>query len=178
MQRIVHRFGISQSGTHAAVIVYSTTAQVEIPLARYFSYPRFYYAVGRLPYRRGVTRIDLALKAAANDVFDEEGGARSNVPKILIVMTDGYQTRTTDSVSLDKAILPLRAKGVQVYALAIGQYTKDYELRLIVEKKKDIFRANSFSRLTNVIRRLTRIACANGKYRLSSARREKCVLNS
>lgn len=162
VNRVVRRFGISRTGTHAAVIVYSTKARVEIPFTKYNNYARFYLAVRRLPYYRGVTRIDLALKTAAQDVFSTEGGARRNVPKILIVMTDGYQTRTTDAVPLDKAVLPLKAMGVKVYALAIGPYTKDYELRLIVEKKENVFRSNSFSGLAHVIRRLATTTCING----------------
>ena len=163
VRNVVRQFGISRSGTHVAVIVYSTKASVQIPLTRHFSYPSFFYAVGRLPYTRGVTRIDLALKTAAEEVFVEDGGSRSNVPKILILMTDGYQTRTADSVALDKAILPLRAIGVQVYALAIGRFTKAYELRLIVEKKENIFRVNTFPGIMNIVRRLTTKACAEGE---------------
>lgn len=163
VREVVHQFGISRSGTHVAVIVYSTKARVEIPLPRYYNFGAFAWAVRNLPYRRGVTRIDLALKTAANEVFVADGGSRSNVPKILIVMTDGFQTRTSDSISLDKAVLPLRAKGVQVYALAIGRYTRSYELRLIVEKKGDIFQANSFTALRNVITRLATKTCTNGE---------------
>ena len=160
----VARFGISRSGSHAAVIVYSTSAHVAISLTQYTSYSRFYYAVQRIPYTRGLTRIDLALKMAAEQVFSEDGGVRSNVPKILVLMTDGYQTRTSDSVPLDKAVLPLKAKGVQVYALAIGKYTKEYQLRLIVEKSSHIFRSNRFSALRGVIGRLAVTTCRNGEY--------------
>ena len=163
VRNVVRQFGISRLGTHVAVIVYSTKASVQIPLTRHFSYPSFVYAVGRLPYTRGETRIDLALKKAAEEVFIEDGGSRSNVPKILILMTDGYQTRTADSVALDKAILPLRAIGVQVYALAIGRFTKAYELRLIVEKKENIFRVDTFPGIVNIVRRLTTKACAEGE---------------
>ena len=164
MRNTMARFGITRSGTHAAVIVYSTSAHVAISFTQYTSYLRFYYAVGRIPYTRGVTRIDLALKVAAQRVFSDDGGVRSNVPKILVVMTDGYQTHTRDSVSLDKAVLPLKAKGVQVYALAIGRYTKEYELRLIVEKSSHVFRSNKFSGLSRVIGRLATTTCRNGEF--------------
>ncbi|KAJ7379252.1 hypothetical protein OS493_017761 [Desmophyllum pertusum] len=157
------KFGISRSGTHAAVIVYSTKAEVAISFPQYTSYSSFYYAVGRIPYKRGVTRIDLALKLAAEQVFVGDGGSRSNVPKILVVMTDGYQTRTADSVSLDRAVLPLRAKGVQVYALAIGQYVKEYELRLIVENSAHIFKSRKFRDLRTVMGKLARTTCTNGE---------------
>ena len=163
VRNTIARFGISRTGTHAAVIVYSTSAHVAISLTQYTSYSRFYDAVQRIPYTRGVTRIDLALKVAAEQVFSDDGGVRSNVPKILVVMTDGFQTRTRDSLPLDKAVLPLRAQGVQVYALAIGQYTKEYELRLIVEKSSYIFQSNKFSGLSKVIGRLAVATCRNGE---------------
>ena len=160
----IDRFGISRSGTHAAVIVYSTSAQVAISLTQYTSYPRFHSAVQRIPYTRGLTRIDLALKVAAEQVFSDDGGVRSNAPKILVLMTDGFQTRTRDSLPLDKAVLPLKAQGVQVYALAIGKYTEEYELRLIVEKSSHIFRSSKFSGLKRVIGRLAVTTCRNGEY--------------
>ena len=163
VRNTVARFGISRPGTHAAVIVYSSKAEVAISLTQYTSYWSFHRAVSKISYPGGVTRIDLALKTAADEVFSGDGGSRSNVPKILIVMTDGYQTRTANSIRLDKAVLPLRAKGVQVYAFAIGQYIREYELRLIVEKPAHIFRSNRFSQLGNVISALATTACTNGK---------------
>ena len=160
----VARFGISRSGTHAAVIVYSSSANVAISLTQYTSYSKFNYAVQRIPYTRGLTRIDLALQVAAEQVFSDDGGVRSNVPKILVLMTDGFQTRTKDSVPLDKAVLPLKAQGVQVYALAIGRYTEEYELRLIVEKSSHIFRSSKFSGLSSLIGKLAVTTCRNGEY--------------
>ena len=163
VRNTIARFGISRSGTHAAVIVYSTSANVAISLTQYTSYSRFYYAVQRIPYTRGTTRIDLALKVAAEQVFSEDGGVRSNVPKILVLMTDGVQTRTRDSLPLDKAVLPLKSQGVQVYALAIGHFTKTNELRLIVDKSSYIFRSSKFSELSGVIGRLAVTTCRNGE---------------
>lgn len=163
IQNTVERFGISRSGTHAAVVVYSTRAEVKISFPQFTSFRSFSRAVSQIPYPRGYTRIDLALKKAAEEVFSIDGGVRSNVPKILIVMTDGYQTRTADSIPLDKAVLPLRAKGVQVYALAIGQFVKEYELRLLVQKPAHVFRSSRFSTLSSVISGLATTTCKNGE---------------
>ena len=163
VRRVVQRFGISQSGTHVAVIEYSTRAKAEIPLTRFYSYSRFYYALGKLPYKRGETRIDLALKVAAEDVFGPEGGSRSNVPKILVLMTDGSQTHRRGVIPLDKAVLPLLSKGVKVFALAIGNYPNKEELRLIVEKKDHIFKSNSFSVLLSIIDHVTTTTCREGE---------------
>ncbi|XP_068712220.1 uncharacterized protein [Montipora foliosa] len=108
-----------------------------------------------------MTRIDLALKVAAEKVFVPSGGSRSSVPKILILMTDGYQTQIADvSTPLDKEVLPLRRKGVQVYALAIGPYTKERELRLIVQKKENIFKSATFLDLLEIIGDLVTKTCA------------------
>lgn len=146
-----------------AVVVYSTRAEVKISFPQFTSFRSFAIAVSQIPYPRGYTRIDLALKKVAEEVFSIDGGARSNVPKILIVMTDGYQTRTADSIPLDKAVLPLRAKGVQVYALAIGQFVKEYELRLLVQKPAHVFRSSRFSTLSSVISGLATTTCKNGE---------------
>lgn len=108
---MARRFRISRRGTHAAVIVYSSRARVLIPLWRHHNYVQFSTAVRRIPYFRGGTRIDLALQLANNRVFTANRGVRSQVPKILILMTDGYQTKTRSSIPLDQAVLPLRKKG-------------------------------------------------------------------
>ena len=165
IRKMVQSYGISQSGTHVAIIQYSSKATVEIPLTRYYTYSRFVNALGRLPYTGGMTRIDLALKLAAEKVFVPSGGSRSNVPKIMILMTDGHQTEIpNESIPLDKAVLALRRKDVQVYALAIGPHTKEEELRLIVKKKDSIFKSSTFSGLLNVVNDVVRKSCTEGEY--------------
>ena len=164
VRTVVQRYGISRTGTHVAVIEYSSKATLEIPLTGYYDYSGFNRALGRLPYTRGMTRIDLALKVAAEKVFVPSGGSRSSVPKILILMTDGYQTQIPNvSTPLDKEVLPLRRKGVQVYALAIGPYTKEHELRLIVQKKENIFKSVTFLDLLKIIGDLVTKTCAEGE---------------
>ena len=77
-------------------------------------------------------------------------------------MTDGHQTKTRDSIPLDKAVLPLRRRGVHVYALGIGRNVNVRELRLITEKTNDVFMASSFVTLKSKIAKLAAAACAGG----------------
>ena len=57
----------------------------------------FYAAVDTIPLMGFQTRIDRALRLAQKELFAEENGGRTNVPEILIVLTDGTQTAAKDA---------------------------------------------------------------------------------
>ena len=48
-------------------------------------------AVNKIPHMGYTTRIDLALKLAKAELFERANGGRDDVPKVLIVITDGSQ---------------------------------------------------------------------------------------
>ena len=43
------------------------------------------------------TRIDSALRMVQDEMYEEVNGARKDVPKILILLTDGSQTQAPDA---------------------------------------------------------------------------------
>ena len=113
----IYRPGLSifspagRRSTHAAVIVYSSRAKLLVSLWSGQNFRKFLSSVNRIPYYGGGTRIDLALRLANSGVFSRMKGMRAGVPKIFILMTDGYQTKTKGYTPLDQAVLPLRKKG-------------------------------------------------------------------
>ncbi|XP_031552265.1 uncharacterized protein LOC116289461 [Actinia tenebrosa] len=147
IQHLSRKFIISHRGTHAGVIVYSTRASIAITLKKHRKWNQFARAVGRIPFERGDTRIDLALRKA-QVIFRKSRGGRSGVPKILIVLTDGQQSQVNGEVpQLDKRVLPLRKQGVKVFAIGIGRYVSTRQLRLLVEKPSHLLTARSFDTL-------------------------------
>ena len=70
-------------------------------------------AVDDISHDNGVTRIDLALREAQRNFFTAAKGARPNVAKIVIVLTDGKQT-TGDSDYVNPATVAqeLRDAGI------------------------------------------------------------------
>ena len=81
------------------------------------------------------------------------------MPKIAILITDGEQTKTSDSKRLRRASKPLRRAGVRVLAVGVGSGTDLDELRLVTESDDDVVVAQSFANLLVQIGNLTSRAC-------------------
>ena len=50
-----------------------------------------------IPLMGSTTRIDTALRMVQDEMYEEENGARKDVPRILILLTDGSQTQAPDA---------------------------------------------------------------------------------
>ena len=72
-----HRFGLSEKGTHAGVIVFSDFGRysnLEIKFDKYYNLKPFLEHVERLPFYGYRTRIDLAFEIADKQLFSKAGG--------------------------------------------------------------------------------------------------------
>ena len=158
VKEVVYAFGVSEAGSHAGIITYSDDAELNINFEKYKSLDSFNQAVDSLPYSKGRTRIDKALDLASNQLFTVQEGMRPNVPKIAIVMTDGKQTAASDAVALEKAVAPLHALGVQVFAIGIGTEVDQNELALMVKRPEDV-RMSTFEGLQAVVADISLSTC-------------------
>ena len=78
-------------------------------------------AVDALPFDRGVTRIDLALREAQRNFFTPAMGARLSAAKIVIVLTDGKQTTgRADYVNPATVAQELRDAGISTMVVGMG----------------------------------------------------------
>ena len=131
-----------------AVISYSKYAQVDIKFGEFSNVIDFNAAVDEVKHQRKRTRIDKALDLANTAVFTPSGGARPGVAKVMIILTDGKQTVTNDSKTLDVAVRPLLEKNVTVFAVGVGRAIDLMELLLLVGGNEDnLFRAENFDKL-------------------------------
>ena len=131
-----------------AVISYSKYAQVDIKFGEFSNVIDFNAAVDEVKHQRKRTRIDKALDLANTAVFTPSGGARPGVAKVMIILTDGKQTVTNDSKTLDVAVRPLLEKNVTVFAVGVGKAIDLMELLLLVGGNEDnLFRAENFDKL-------------------------------
>ena len=142
-----------------AVIQYGTNATTAIRFTDYMNNTDFNKAVDALPYLRGETRIDKALQLASSELLTEDSGARAGVAKVLVLLTDGQQSRAPDGVDLQKAATPLLSAGVRVFAVGIGTEIDENELQLIVDKTDDVIVVPSFDELVARVRQLSIATC-------------------
>jgi len=156
----VDEFDISESGTHVALVEYSTEASVQLRFNEFtgaqLNAVNVKRKIERLPHAQGFTYIDKALNLADMEILTEKGGMRANVSKILIVMTDGVQTvpegdaRTPGDVLLE-AVTPIKDKGVEVMSIGIGKSIVLVDLLTLASDDTGVFLAETFEALDEIV---------------------------
>jgi len=160
VKAVADAFTFAQDQAIAGVVSYSTIADIEIPLGQHMSSTRFQLAVDQIPYIKGQTRIDKALKRTHEDLFR---ASRRGFPKVMIILTDGVQTPDPDAVPLDRAVAPLHRDGVRVFAVGVGSQINKDELRLLVQRDNDVFLATNFDDLLKKTYEIAQRTCPAGK---------------
>lgn len=159
VKTVANSFIIGPGKAFTAVIQYGTNATTAIRFTDYMNNTDFKTAVDALPYLRGETRIDKALQLASSELLKERSGARAGVAKVLVLLTDGQQSRAPDGVDLQKAAMPLLSAGVRVFAVGIGTEIDESELQLIADKSDDVIVVPSFDGLAARVRQLSVATC-------------------
>nr|XP_015825821.2 collagen alpha-1(XII) chain isoform X3 [Nothobranchius furzeri] len=106
---------ISPSGVQAAFVQYSDDAKTEFKLNTYHDKGVVLSAVKSIRYRGGNTKTGIALKHVYEKVFTSDSGMRRNVPKVLVVVTDG---RSQDEVK--KSAEKLQHSGYSVFVVGVA----------------------------------------------------------
>ena len=166
VSQMIQQLQLSSNGTHSALVLFSDSAALKIKFSDYQNVRDFQRAVQELPLMGSTTRIDKALKLAYNDMFNAANGMRPNVPKILVLLTDGEQTRRHDSISPSEAVKPFHKAGIKVVVIGIGSDVKRDELLTIVKYPKDLYFAETFDELKSdsFVKNITDATCkATGK---------------
>ena len=136
---IAHYLKIATSNVRTGVLSYSDTATINFKLSAFDNFTKLVDALDNVLYRGKTTRIDLALKLASEEFFSDRGGARSTVPKVAILITDGFQTYTRDARPLSRMSQQLKDKNVHLFVIEVGSENRN--MRAIVDKKDNLFEA-------------------------------------
>ena len=158
-------FRIREGGSRAAVIIYNHQPTTVIRFRDHSTFESFSRAVDRIDYLLGQTRIDKGLQEADKLFLSD---VRSNVAKILIVLTDGKQTDDPDAVHLRSASQPLRNQGVRILAIGVGYRYRMEEIRAMVESPSHAFTTESFSALLKLSQTIANRACESAGKRIES----------
>ncbi|XP_048579526.1 collagen alpha-3(VI) chain [Nematostella vectensis] len=164
VKALAKTFLISPEKTRVAILSFSTIAKLNIKLTDFYDYKALTKAVDKIPYMGFTTRIDRALLTAATRVFEYRSGMRVNSKRVLVLLTDGQQSR---SRSRSRHALPprhaedmLRRRDVRVFALGIGDAVRKRELRTIVKHPDDLYMVPSFEDLSAIGRQLASVVCS------------------
>lgn len=148
---MLRRFKVSEIGIHVGLMRFSSRASTIFGFEQHYTHAGINSAIDEMEYVKGGTRTDRALRLARNKMFVEKpfgGMSRPNVPKFLVLMTDGISTHrniTTSEASL------LKKKGVHVIVVAIGQLLNRRELLAIASTPQDVITVTSFAKLKRIV---------------------------
>ena len=165
VKTIGNSLDIAEDGSHAGIVVFSSNSEVAMKFSESNNGSAFATAVDKLPLLRGRTRIDKALKLAFDRLFREEDGMRLDVPKVLVLLTDGAQTVEDGAIAPSKAVEPFHEANIKVLVIGIGSGVKKDELRSVVKSDNDLYLAEDFDKLTSTdfTNSVSGAACVKGK---------------
>lgn len=159
IKKVAATFDVGQTKSHLGLISFSSNAHVRVKFGDYLDLRAFQDAVDKIPFAAGGTRFDKAFGVAANELFSPNGGVRPDLPKVMVILTDGRQSADFDAVPIEKSVLPLRHLGVRIFVLAIGSQIDMGELRQMVNNPKDIHAVKEFDELLNDVKKIGNHTC-------------------
>lgn len=159
IKKIAATFDVGKTKSHLGLISFSTDAHIRVKFGDYLDLRSFQDAVDKIPFAAGGTRFDKAFGEAANGLFSPNGGFRPDLPKVMIILTDGKQSADYDAVPIERSVLPLRQLGVRIFALAIGSQVDMNELRQMVNDPKDIRAFKDFDELLDDVKKVGNQTC-------------------
>ena len=148
VKKLARSIKVSPEGGRAAVITFSNKARHLIKFSDHTSINSFETAVDKLKHTRGQTYINTALNLAHDEMFQEANGMRPNVPKILVVITDGRQTRKKDDPPVHFGLLAklFTDQNIRVIVIGVGE-EKDLglaDMRKLVKDESDLHIGKDF----------------------------------
>jgi hypothetical protein len=151
-----------------AIVTFSEEATVRINLQGSRIAGAFADAVDSLPdpLAGGRTKTDLGLNLADTEVAQTSAGYREDdddVKRMLIVITDGGQSKGGRYVPVSQAILPFFERDMEVFAVGVGLQDADQEARKeissMVQISQNAIFPDSYSDLINQVNDFVRRFC-------------------
>ena len=79
-------YPVSVDGNRIGVIQYSDSASIEVYFNEYFTNKGLNTSIDSIPFTKGGSRIDRALKLARDMLFTVANGARSDAEKVIAIV--------------------------------------------------------------------------------------------
>ena len=164
IKALASTFGISKNGSRASVITFSEFSEHSIKLNDHDNIHTFNKAVEEIPLMGSITRIDDALRLTQKEMFSIANGGRPGVPKILILLTDGSQTGLEDAENPIDISKELRASGMNIITVGIGNKIDKTELNEIAGSVSNSYNVDSFDELlgNDFLSKLKEKGCKTG----------------
>lgn len=150
-QDFVLSLEISSDTGRIGTLSYSDDVKVEFNLGTYHTAEDVAHAIEMIQYRAGKTNTAEALRVVREDMFTEANGDRSDVPNILIIITDGISTVNTEE-TIPEAV-KTKVSGIHILLVGAEISSTDLELKALATDPddKNIFTTPSFTDMSTLL---------------------------
>uniref|UniRef100_UPI0037E7DC2E collagen alpha-1(XII) chain-like n=1 Tax=Semicossyphus pulcher TaxID=241346 RepID=UPI0037E7DC2E len=151
LEVLVNSFDIDPSKVQISLIQYSRDPHTEFYLNTHHDLNALVKAVRTFPQRGGDTNTGRALAYVREEIFQVVRGARPNVPRVLILITDGES-----SDHFQDPATKLRNSGVEIFAVGVKNAVRT-ELEAIANTPAEthVYTMEDFDALKRISKELT-----------------------
>ena len=121
LKSLVRKFTNNNDRVQISVVSFSDYAMQNIKFNTYSDSKRLNKTIDEIPLINSLSRIDVALRMAQNEMFTSSNGARSKARKILIVLTDGSQSNYKGYENPVAVSNELRNNNIEIIAVGFGK---------------------------------------------------------
>lgn len=147
---VVSMFQVDVNHTRIGIVTYGSRVRREFYLNEFLTKPGVLSAIDRIRQMQGyATHTHRAIKFMRQTMFTTEKGARADVAKIGIILTDGQSSNMLLTVwEASKA----KKDNVNIFAIGIGSKINTRELRLMASRPthEHFFKVTDFHALQNI----------------------------
>jgi len=157
VKRIAGAFFIGRNQTQIGLVKFSDEIEIVFHLNTYGDRQSVLDAIGNVTISGGDTNIAAALRTAREMMFTEQNGSRPEVPKILILLTDGT-ANVEEPNTIPEADLT-KAANITIYTVGVTHAVDENQLRVVASSPDYFFFAPNFTQLSSVVQQVVETSC-------------------
>ena len=136
LRNLAATFVVGHNAARIGVVSFSYFSKLNIKLKDYSSIESFSKAVNNVSLMGYTTRLDRALRFTREELFSIVNGARTGVPRLIIVIIGSSQTRDGVAEDPKKIAEELKSEGISIVVIAIGDEVEQSEIEYIFGASK------------------------------------------
>ena len=158
IKNMVTKLNVGKDGVHVGVEQFGSHPSAEFPLGMYDNRYDILKAIHGMQLLGGGTNTGDAIEFAKTTMFSPTAGARSNVPRIAIMITDGGTSETAAAVNQANEA---RAAHIGILGVGVGSGVNTQELSSLVDQPSGshMLTVSSYDQLETISNQLMNFAC-------------------
>lgn len=174
LKGITGQLDVGADKVHVGVEQFSNYPSIEFPLNMHTTSAGLMTAIDGINYMSGGTNTGSAIDYMSQQMFSQTSGARPNVPRIAVVITDG---KSSSSSATATAADQARQNHISMLAVGVGNGVDINELHSIADDpdSSNTFTVSSYDQLNSIATQIIQKACQGETSVLSEVFRKPCL---